>query len=78
MQATRLILTVTEPADIILKTKGVVWARDNKGLLYSYPHYSYHTDLLKFPNPPLRLYIYSTGIIKDYKVLPFDPRRRDV
>lgn len=78
MRATRIILTLTEPADVVLKTKGVVWAKDEAGLLYSIPHYSYHTDLLKFPNPPLRLFIYSTNTITNYKVFPFDPRRREV
>jgi len=76
MRPTKIVLTLSDPTDLIVETVGVVWAKDDEGTFYSVPHYSYSSTLLKLPRPPKVLIVYSTENITDFKSLPFDPTRR--
>ncbi len=76
MRPTKITLTFSDPADLIVETMGVVWAKDLDGTFYSVPHYSFSRTLIKLPRPPKVLIVYSTENITGYNVLPFDPTRR--
>ena len=76
MRPTKLVLTLSDPADLIIETQGVVWAKDEAGVFYCIPHYSYSKTLLKLPRPPGVLLVYSTENIVRYTAVPFKPTRR--
>lgn len=72
----KIILNLNKASDIYIYSQGIVWAKDDTGLTYSIPHFSYGKTLLKLPNPPETLIIYSTGKIIKYEILEFNPDRR--
>lgn len=76
MKVYAISLGIARPADVIVFTKGVVWARGDDGLYYSWPHYSYGKTLLKLSTMPKMLTIFSTGEITDYEVHEFSKGRR--
>jgi len=76
MKVYKKTIELNKPVDVIVYTQGIVWARGDNDLLYSSPHYSYGKTLLKLPNPPEKLTIFSDGIITDIEILNFNPDRR--